>query len=150
MSAKLQTIIVAVSIFGLAAFFGCASFQDVVTPCYIPPASLNYADVEPTTFLPFTTLFDAKRVAAKMSFVHTTVQVIDNMKYSYLKGINNFHMAAAEELQTAVFSPDGPIGLLMPTLLGGSLGALLIKRPKDKTKEEYETAGKMNPKDFTV
>lgn len=150
MSNKLQTVIVAVSIFGLAVFIGCSSVQDGITPCYISPAALDYADTNGTTFMPFTTLWDAKRIDAKMEFVHLSNQVQDKMLYGYLKGVNSFHIEASKEFQAAIFSPTGPIGLLFPTLLGGSLGALLIKRPKDKTKKEYEEAGKMEPEDFVA
>lgn len=121
-------------ILGLTIILGCSSFQDVFTPCYIPPASLDYADAEPTTFLPFTTLFDARRVDFRMDFVHTLNQTTDRLKYEFLKGLGTFHMGAAEQFQAVIFSPTGPIGLLMPALMGGTLGALLISKPDDKKK----------------
>ena len=122
--------------FGLAALFGCATVQDVITPCYIPKASVKYANSEATSFLPFTTLFDSKRIQAKMDYVHAVNQVSDKMEYEFLKGLNTFHAEAAEQLQAAMFSPEGPIGLLLPTIFGGTLGALLIKRPGDKSPKE--------------
>lgn len=120
-------------ILGLTVMIGCSAVQKAVIPCYIPPAALDYADVnEPATFLPFTTLFDAERVDMKVDFVHSYNQVTDKMQYEYVKGLNTFHMSASKRLQTALFSPEGPVGLLLPTLMGGTLGALLISKPNDK------------------
>ena len=131
---KFQKLIIWLSILGLAVMLGCSSFQDALTPCYIPPESLKYADANATTILPFTTLFDARRVKFKMDFVHLKKQTLDNLHYNFLKGINSFHIGAAEELQAKIFSPEGPIGLLFPTLMAGTLGALLISKPADKKK----------------
>jgi len=131
---KFQKLIIWLSVLGLTLMLGCSSFQDALTPCYIPPASLDYADAEPTTILPFTTLFDARRVSFKMDFVHLKKQTLDNLHYNFLRGMNTFHIAAAEELQAKLFSPEGPIGLLFPTLMAGTLGALLISKPTDKKK----------------
>ncbi len=138
MGKKTQTIIVAVLSLGLAALLGCASVMDAFTPCYVPKSSLKYADAKPTSFLPFSTLWDAKRVDRKMDFVHLSKQTMDTLNYNFSKGLNTFHMAAAQEFQTAVFSPSGPIGLLFPALAGTGIGALLIKRPGDKSKKEIE------------
>jgi len=130
----MKKVIIWVCILGLTIILGCSSFQDAVTPCYISPAALEYADVEPTTFLPFTTLFDARRVDFRVDFVHTVNQTTDRLKYEFLKGLSAFHISGAEQLQATVFSPSGPIGLLLPTLMGGTLGALLISKPDDKKK----------------
>lgn len=138
MSKKLQVLIGSVLILGLAVLFGCASVQDVVTPCWIPPGAAEYADANTTSILPYTTLFDAKRVQAKMNYVHTVNQVKDKLEYEYYTGIQTFHMGAAKEFQAAIFSPTGPIGLLFPTIMAGSFGALFIKRPGDKSKKEVE------------
>jgi hypothetical protein len=62
----------------------------------------------------------------------------DNMNYDYMKNIQNRHEAGAKEFQGIVFKPDGPIGLIATTLFGGTIGALLIKRPGDKSKKELE------------
>ncbi len=147
MSKKIQIFIPALVIFVLAAFFGCAAVQDAVTPCWIPPASLKYADANATTMLPFTTLFDAKRVAMKMDFVHLRNQVLDDINYNFLTGLSSFHIGVAEEFQAKVFSPTGPIGLAFPTLGGGILGAFLLSKPSDRKKildleKEIKTNGK--------
>ena len=136
MSRKLQGLLASIAIFGLAVILGCASIMDAVTPCYISPASLEYAEAEPTTFLPFTTLWDAKRVDKKMAYVHLINQTTDRLQYGFLKGLSSFHITAAQEFQEVLFSPTGPIGLAFPMLFGGTLGALFIKRPGDKSKKE--------------
>ncbi|KKM21306.1 hypothetical protein LCGC14_1636790 [marine sediment metagenome] len=138
MSKRTQTIIASVLILGLAALFGCSAFQDALIPCYVPPASMDYADANATSFFPWTTIFDARRIDMKMDFVHRLNQLQDNLKYGFLKGLNAFHIQAAEEMQAAIFSPEGPIGLLLPTIMGTGIGALLIKRPGDKSKKEVE------------
>ncbi len=141
MSKKLQRLILATAIMGLAIFFGCASMKDLIIPAYIPPASLEYSGSEPTTLLPFTTLFDLKRVDMKMDFVYATSQMTEKLKYKFLKGVNYVHISASEELREAVFSPSGPIALMFPMLLGGTVGSLLISKPEDKKKiKELEKA----------
>ncbi len=133
---KIQRLILAIAIVGLAIFLGCASVQDLMTPAYIPPQSVEYTGAEPTTLLPFTTLFDLRRIDRKMDFVYLGKK----LEYDFLKGVNAVHIMASEELQTAIFSPEGPIGLAFPMLFGGTLGALLIKRPKDRTADDYDKA----------
>lgn len=134
MSSKTQNIIATGSVFCLMIILGCASFQEALTPCYIPPAAVKYADANETSILPWTTLFDAKRVGMKMDFVHALYQITDRMKYEYLRGIMRFHIAAAEELKTTLFSPTGAVGLLITSALGGTAGALLLSKPADKKK----------------
>ncbi len=134
MKTKMQKLVVWVSILMLTVMLGCASFQDALTPCYIPPETLIAADTKATTIMPFTTLFDARRVDFKLDYTYT----LATMKYKYLKGLGEFHMAGAEEFQTMLFSPEGPVGLLLPTIFGGTLGALLIKRPQDINGKDVE------------
>ena len=134
MSPRIQNLIATVTVFLLIVLLGCASFQDALTPCYISPAVLNYADANGTTILPWTTLFDAKLVMAKMDFRHSWNQLSDRMQYEYLKGITRFHIAGAEELKASVFDPTGPLALLIPTSLAATAGALLFSKPTDKKK----------------
>ncbi len=145
MSSKTQNLIATCSIFLLIVILGCASFQDVITPCYISPAVIKYADTNSTSILPWTTLFDAKRVAAKMDFVHAWNQASDRMNYAYLNGISQFHIAGAEELKASLFSPTGPLALIIPTGLAATAGALLFSKPSDKKKiKELETQNSSN------
>lgn len=134
MSTKTQNLIVTCSIFLLIVLLGCASFQDAITPCYISPAVIKYSDANGTSILPWTTLFDAKRIEAKMNYVHSWNQIADRMEYEYLSGIHRFHIAGAEELKTSLFDPTGPLALLIPTSLAATAGALLFSKPSDKKK----------------
>lgn len=132
---KLKKTITWLCILGLVMMLGCASVMDVVTPCYIPPQAIEYAEeTEPRVFLPWTTLFDAKRIDAKIDYVHISNQTRDRLEYGYLKEVNAFHIDVASEFQERIFSPEGPIGLLLPGLMCGTLGAVLIPRPGDKKK----------------
>lgn len=134
MSTKTQNLIATSSIFCLIVILGCASFQDVITPCFISPAAMEYADANATSILPWTTLFDARRIARKMDYVHSWNQLKDRIKYDFLRGTTQFHINAAEELQTTLFSPTGPLALLIPTSLAATAGALLFSKPTDKKK----------------
>lgn len=124
---KLLTVLMAM---GLAIMFGCSAFQDVITPTYISPEAAAWADTTPKLFMPYTTLFDAKRVGMAIDYKIT----IEKFKGGYYKGMTNLSILAGEEIKATVFSPDGPIGLLLPTLFGGTLGAMLISTPNDKKK----------------
>ncbi len=141
MSKKFQILIASLSILGLTVFFGCAAFQKVLTPCYVNPASADYANTETTSVLPWTTLWDMERIDIKMDYVHMTNQVKDKMLYEFLKTGNRVSIMASEELQSTIFSPAGPIGLIFPTIFGGTLGALLLKRPGDKSPKEVANGG---------
>lgn len=136
MNRKLKTLIISVCIFGLAVIFGCASVMDVATPCYIPPEAIRFADANVPTFLPYTSLWDAKAVRLKMDFVHTRDMLTGELKYKFLRGLTTANIETSQRFQETIFSPTGPIGLLFPTVFGGTLGALLIKRPGDKSKKE--------------
>lgn len=134
------------TVVALIAFLGCASVMDIATPAYIDPCSVEYAGEKATGATPFTNLWDARRVDAKMDFVHTAKQIDflrlmedDKLQYMFLKGGLTLHITAAEEFQAAVFSPTAPIGLMVTGLGFGTLGALLIKRPGDKSKKQIET-----------
>jgi len=139
MSRKFQLIIALLASMLLVGFLGCSAFQDAFTPCYIDPNQISYAETDATTFLPFTTLWDARRIGLKTDYMHLVKQteierlgVVDTMHYTFLKNVQAIHIAGAEQFQQAVFSPSGPLGLLIPTILGTTVGAFLISKPSDK------------------
>ncbi|MBA7589500.1 hypothetical protein ES708_31585 [subsurface metagenome] len=144
MSPKTQNFIATITIILLIVLLGCASLQDVITPCYISPAAIKYADANETSILPWTTLFDAKRISAKMNFVYLWRQLSNRMKYEYLNGITEFHIGAAEELKVSMFDPTGPLALLIPTSLAATAGALLFSKPSDKKKIKDPSKNKPN------
>jgi hypothetical protein len=141
MGKKLQLTIALLAAMLLAGFLGCSAFMDAFTPCYIDPNQISYADANATTFLPFTTLWDARRIGLKTDYMHLVKQVnierlgvTDTMHYTFLKNVQAIHIAGAEQFQQVVFSPSGPLGLLIPTILGTTVGAFLISKPSDKKK----------------
>lgn len=138
MGKKLKIVLVGFAGLMLLVIFGCSAMQDAVTPCFIEEDAIVYSDEEATSFLPFTTLWDAKRIMRGMDHVYLINQKTlhrliedEDIKYSFLREIQNVHAKSAIAFQESVFSPTGPIGFLMTTLFGGTLGALLIRRPGD-------------------
>jgi hypothetical protein len=138
---KLKMAGVALAATMLIAFIGCASMQDAVVPCWIDPAVGEYTEESMTSFLPYTTLWDAKRLKRHMDYKYRINQEMflrdrkdDIMLYGFIDDSIAIGMADAMEFKEAVFSPSSPIGALLPTLLGGTLGAVLISKPGDKKK----------------
>ena len=127
----------------LVTLLGCSALLDVITPCFISPDAIDYAGTEPKTFMPFTSLWDSERIVRLVDWEWQKKQ----LKYGFIKKISQLHQASARELQSQVMIP------MMVSLTGVGafgLGWLGVKRPKDKTQKEYETAGKMNPRDFVA
>lgn len=124
-------VLVAFLILSLVTILGCSLFQNGITPCYINEDCANYADEPLKEALPYTTILDAKRIDYKMDYVYS----LEQLEYSYLKDNLAYHLANAERFKQTIFSPEGPIGLLISGLSFGTLGALLIKRPQEKELE---------------
>jgi len=133
------TIIVLVGLITLV-FVGAGCMQDVVTPTYVDEGAAEWADVPTTMFLPYTTLWDAKRVARAIDYKLT----IERIKGGYYKNITNLSILAGEEFKDTVFSPNGALSLL---LIGGpmcALGAYGISKPKDRKEIERLKNGAKN------
>jgi len=146
----IRNLLITVASVGLAIIIGCSAMMDGVTPCEIEEGSLGYTSQPPKKYMPFTTLLDSKRIGAWMDYTHETKQMDyqrlaqdDSLLHSFLTDRRLVHEQGAMEFQQTVFSPQGPIGLLIPSLFAGTLGALLIKRPGDKSKKEVETEEKI-------
>jgi len=131
---KKQKVLTAFMVIALALMFGCSAVQDLLVPTNINKDAAEWAGVPTKLLMPYTTLFDAKRVGRAIDFKLT----IEKIKAGYYKNITDLSILAGEEIKTTVFSPEGPIGLILPTLFGGTLGAMLIKRPGDKSQKEVE------------
>lgn len=131
---KKQKTLTVLMVMGLAVMFGCSAIQDVLTPTFVSKDAAEWAGTTPKLFMPYTTLWDAKRVGMAIDYKLT----LEKIKGGFYKGITNMSILAGEEIKATLFSPEGPIGLLLPTLFGGTLGAMLIKRPGDKSKKEVE------------
>ena len=136
---KKQKTVTILMIMGLAIMFGCSAVQDVITPTYVNEDAAAWANVPAKLILPYTTLLDAKRVAMAIDYKIT----VERFKGGYYKSMTNLSILAGEEIKATVFSPDGPVGLMLPMLFGGTVGTMLggayKQRPKDKKKiEELE------------
>ena len=134
-----KSVVVLVCVVGLVVMFGCAAFQDLATPCHIDEQAIKYADVEPTSYLPWTTLWDAQRLRKDIIFKHDQLQVVyqrlqedDAMLVGYVLDTLDVSIVSAGEFKENVFNPSGPIGLLIPTLFGGTIGAMFFNTPKKK------------------
>jgi len=113
-------------------FIGAGCVQDAVTPCYVSEDAAEWAGVPTKLFLPYTTLWDAKRVAHAIDYKLT----IERIKGGYYKEVTNLSILAGEELKNTVFAPDGLLSLL---LIGGptfAMGSFLISKPKDRKEIE--------------
>lgn len=154
MNKWLKRLIVSVCTIGLIIMIGCSAVQDAITPAYILPEAAVYADVNDTSeFMPYTTLWDLNNLDRRLDFAHQANQNVlgrmledDNLEYAFLKDAVTTSQQSAAAFKETVFSPSGPIGLMFPAVFGGLLGTFLIKRPGDKTKEEFETAVNNNAK----
>ena len=89
---KKQKTLTILMVMGLAVMFGCSAFQDVITPTYVSEAAAEWADTTAKLFMPYTTLWDAKRVGAAIDYKIT----IERIKGGYYKGIMNLSILAGE------------------------------------------------------
>lgn len=139
MKKLLQKLMVFVALVLVLAMLGCAAFMDIATPCYIEEDMIAYSEEEPTSFVPWTTLWDAERIEAKFDFMHLMNQIEwqrqiedDAMFADFIKNAQTKHTASARELQTTLFTPEGTIGLLGISSLSMMVGWLGLRRPGDK------------------
>jgi hypothetical protein len=135
-------LILTICIVGLLALFGCSMVQDIATLCHIDETAVEYSETTKTSYLPWTTVYDAKRVLAHINYKHQQLQlayermkVDDNLRHAFLTGNLELNIADAVAFQQKVFNPAGPIGLGLTTLFGGTIGALFINTPKKKKEE---------------
>jgi len=143
----LKVSLLSLPVLALVIFMGCSMVQSAIIPCYIDPNQIEYTGEKATSFLPYTTLFDAQRIDNAMDYVHQTKQVRyarfaedDNLETTHLKSLSTVYIADAQELKNIVFSPESPLGLLLPSGLSLLAGATLLSKPSDKKRiTELET-----------
>lgn len=140
-----KTLLVTFVAILILGFIGCTGFQDAFTPCHINPAAIEYSGQPATSYAPWTTVLDAKRIRAYINYNHVQYQNAcdrlkkdDKLQHAFLLGGVDHGIADAVQFQKLAFSPTGPLGFL--AVAGGSLGigALAIKRPGDKSKKQIE------------
>lgn len=134
----LKTTIVVLAGLISVVFIGAGCIQDVITPAYVDIEAAEWAGIPTKLLLPYTSLWDAKRLANAIDYKLT----IERIKGGYYKNITNLSVLAGEELKSIVFSPDGFLSLL---LIGGpalALGTYGISKPKDRKEIEELKNGK--------
>lgn len=132
-----KALVTLVCVVGLVIMFGCASFQDLATPCHINEDAIEYSGQPATSYLPWTTVFDAERIKAYIDYEHMDLQRYfkvtaeeDNLHYNFLTDRVTSSIADAREFQQKVFNPNGSIGIAITALFGGTIGAMFINTPK--------------------
>lgn len=122
----------------LIGFLGCAAFQDAVTPCWIDEGVGEYTGEPLKSIMPYTTLADEARLRIMMNYTHDTNQIHlvrqseDDVRWvGLLRDVQIGHRRRAESLKETIFDPEGGVGVLVATLLGGTVGATLIPRKRD-------------------
>lgn len=136
-----QKFLTIISVMFLLIFMGSSCVQDIITPAYINEDAAAWAGVPTKLFMPYSNLWDAKRLGLAIDYKLT----IEKIKAGYYKNITNISIIAGEEIKQIVFDPSGPVGLMLPMLFGGTLGAMAggrwIKRPEEKELEKKLNGG---------
>jgi hypothetical protein len=136
-----KALVTLVCVIGLVIMFGCAGLQDLVIPCHIDEGVIEYSQQPATSYLPWTTVFDAERIRAYTDYTHLDYQKSlkdlledDNLQYSFYTDRLISSIADARQLQQKLFDPNGSIGMAITALFGGTIGALFINTPKKNNK----------------
>ena len=136
---KKQKLLVGVLVLFVVALVSTSCIQDAVIPMYINPDVGEYAGENMTSWLPWTTIWDGDRLAAKMKFLHEANLIEleraaedDTKYYGFLNDALVLDRADAVTIKNAVFSPEGPLGMLLLGLPTFGLGAMLMSKPSDK------------------
>ena len=136
---KKQKLLVGVLILFVVTLVSTSCIQDAVTPCYIDPDIGEYTGDNMTSWLPWTSIWDADRLAAKMKFLHDAnltelerAAEDDTKYYGFLNDALILDRADAVIIKNTVFSPEGPLGMLLSGLPMFGLGAMLLSKPSDK------------------
>ena len=132
MKKLLRTTVIVLAGIMVILFVGAGCIQDVITPTYVDKDAAEWAGVPTHLFLPWSTLWDSKRLACAIDYKLT----IERIKGGYYKSITNLSILAGEELKNTVFAADGLLSLLM---IGGpclAAGGMFIPRGKDRKEIE--------------
>ena len=129
----------------LIAFFTAGCLQDLIAPCYIEQEAIEYSQVEVKKNIPYTSLWDAKRVQLGMEYQHhlRTIELNrdlmdEDIYFNFINDAHLTHVKNSNEFKNTVFSPGSPIGLAISGLGFGTIGALCIKRPGDKSEKQIK------------
>ena len=148
---KIKTIIVTVFLIGVLAALGCRTLVDSVTPSEIDKRAQEYSKVSDKEIGEWKSLKDALEVRKEIIINHRTEQIDlkrkaqdDKILYKDAIGFIDTNIQESLNLQGIIIGgPDNPfsvLGMLAPLGIGTIAGAMLIKRRKDYTPEEYDVA----------
>ena len=139
MKKLLRSLLLLVCMAGLVAVFSGGCLQDLIVPCHINEDAIEYSGIEPTSYLPWTTVWDAHRVKDYIELQHKKTQLIykrlqqdDTLTYSFVVNAVDISLIEAEVLQKKLFDPNGSVGMLLATLFGGTIGTFFLNTPKKK------------------
>ena len=150
-SKSLGKLIIPALILVLVAMFSAGCFQDLMIPTYIGPEAKKYdpegdandlSDLGSiTSVFPWPTLWDAKQLAKRMQRKNVIEQrdigrlLVDKAShYAYVAKGHYSNIEDAEKFKQSVFSPTGPVGLLVPTLAAFGIGAMGVSKRSDTQK----------------
>ena len=85
MKKLLQTMVVTLVGLIVLIFISAGCIQDVAIPTYVDEAAAEWANVPTKLFLPWSTLWDAKRLANAIDYKLT----VERIKGGYYKNITN-------------------------------------------------------------
>lgn len=134
-----KALVTLICVIGLVFIFGCASLQNLAIPTHVDEGAIVYSDVEPTSYLPWTTLYDAQRLRREIVYKHECLQRVykrlqedDNAKVTHIIGGLDNNIGESQVIKEKLFNPNGSVGMALTALFGGTIGALFINTPKKK------------------
>ncbi len=151
LSKTIGKLIIPFLVLVLVAMFSAGCFQDLLIPTYIGPEAKEYdpagdandlSDMSSiTSIFPWPTLWDAKQLAKRMQRKNEVEQrdigrlLVDKAShYAYVAKGHYSNIEDAEKFKQSVFSPTGPVGLLVPTLAAFGIGAMGVSKRSDTQK----------------
>jgi len=136
---KLQKLLVLISTILLVTILGCSAWQNGLTPAYIDPAAIEYSEMCPKIFTPYTSLWDAYRIQRGLNYQYFLKRIKlgrliedNDARHKFLNNAHLGYMESSEELRDTLFSPTGPLSILFAAIPGLAIGGYLIQRPSDK------------------
>lgn len=134
-----RALLMLICVTGLVVIFSAGCLQNLSIPTHIDERAIDYSEVSPTSYLPWTTLWDAQRIRKEILYKHGRLQVVykrlqedDTAKVTHIIGGLDTNIGEAQTMKEKLFNPNGSVGMAMTALFGGTIGAFFINTPKKK------------------
>lgn len=134
-----KAVVLALAVVVILVLLGCAAMQEAVTPCHIDSRMGAYTGEPMTSYMPYTTIADAKRLKEFMAYKSETRQIDfmrlseDDIRYvDLMQKVQRGHLRRAAALKDTLFSPTGPGSILLGMIPALGIGAFAISKPGDK------------------